>query len=598
MAKESSFAFGCWQREMGRVAPQQVNLMVQRHGRVPALLVLRSVVVAFLATYWGLPGYVQTAWGERARGASIQYGEQVETINRQVRALWSDYGIRPSASATDGEWCRRVYLDVIGRIPTVDELQAFLADRSPDKKAKLVQRLLHDESYTEEYARNWTTIWTNILIGRSGGTEDNTLTSREGMQKYLRDSFARDLPYDRLVHDLITATGSTAPGAENFNGAVNFLIMKVNEEKATLATAATARIFLGLQVQCTQCHNHPFNDWKQQKFWEMNAFFRQVRALRRFQPGTRQIAYAELIDEDFPGEGGDPREAEIYYELRNAQLEVAFPVFVDGMAIERTGYVSEVNRRRELAKLVRESEYLDQAVVNRYWAHFFGFGFTKPVDDLGPHNPASHPELLAYLGQALRDHSYDLKELIRWITLSEAYGLSSRGHEGNKSDDPSLGELPKFSRFYLRQMRAEELYESLVSATGAHEGRRSYEEQEQLKVRWLEQFVQAFGNDEGEESTTFNGSIPQALMMFNGDLIKDATSLDSPTFLARVVQNPKLSPDKKVHQLFLAAVARQATRDELTMANKLLRARGGDLGATLQDLWWAVLNSNEFILNF
>ena len=418
------------------------------------------------------------------------------------------------------------------------------------------------------------------------------------MQKYLRDSFARNIPYDRLVHDLISATGTTTPGTENFNGAVNYLVMKVNEENGTLATASTAKIFLGLQVQCTQCHNHPFNDWKQQKFWEMNAFFRQARALRRFQPGTRQIAHAELIDQDFAGEGGNPREAEIYFELRNAQLEVAYPVFVDGSAIGRAGYVSQVNRRQELAKLVLKSEYLDKAVVNRYWAHFLGYGFTKPIDDMGPHNAPSHPELLDYLGKTLRENSYNLKELIRWITLSEAYGLSSRVVEGNKADDPAMGELPKFSRFYLRQMRAEELYESLLAATAAHEGKRSYEEQERVKSQWLSQFVQAFGNDEGDETTTFNGTIPQALMMFNGELIREATSLDSDGFLARVVVNSRLSPEKKVHYLFQAALSRQATRDELTMANNLLMARGGDLPEALQDVWWAVLNSNEFILNY
>jgi hypothetical protein len=599
MANESSIAcLGQSGARIGAGGPKVGFFMVQFPVRHPALVVARSLIVIFLAAPLGWFATVDVSFGQRARGAAVNHGEQVETINRHVRALWSDYGLRPSAAATDGEWCRRVHLDIIGRIPTVDELQAFLADRSPDKKAKLVHRLLHDERYTEEYARNWTTVWTNTLIGRTGGQENNSLTSREGMQKYLRDSFARDLPYDRLVHDLITATGTTAPGTESFNGAVNFLVMKVNEENATLATAATARIFLGLQVQCTQCHNHPFNDWKQQKFWEMNAFFRQARALRRFQPGTRNIAFAELIDEDFPGEGGDPQEAEIYFELRNAQLEVAYPVFVDGTAIERAGYVSQVNRRRELGKLVLESEYLDQAVVNRYWAHFLGYGFTKPVDDLGPHNTPSHPELLEYLGQALRENSYNLKELIRWITLSDAYGLSSRIHEGNKGDDPAVGELPKFSRFYLRQMRAEELYESLVSATAAHQGRRSYEEQERLKSQWLSQFVQAFGNDEGEESTTFNGSIPQALMMFNGDLIREATSLDSESFLASLVKDQRLTPDKKVHQLFLAALARQATRDELSMAQNLLMARGGNVGAALQDIWWAVLNSNEFILNY
>ncbi len=129
------------------------------------------------------------------------------TIDQHIERVWKENGLKPSAPATDGEWCRRVYLDVLGRIPTVDELKAFLADRSSDKQVRLVHRLLDAEEYTEEYARNWTTIWSNLLIGRTGGTENNSLINRDGMQKYLRDSFARNKSYDRMVWELVTATG-------------------------------------------------------------------------------------------------------------------------------------------------------------------------------------------------------------------------------------------------------------------------------------------------------------------------------------------------------------------------------------------------------
>lgn len=524
---------------------------------------------------------------------------EVRRINEEVRKVWKEYKITPSVPATDGEWCRRLHLDVLGRIPTVDELNAFLSDKDPDKRTKLVAKLLYDESYTEEYARNWTTIWTNVLIGRSGGTERNSLTNREGLQKYLRDSFARNKYYDRLVYELVTATGHNSPGAENFNGAVNFLTMKVNEEKGSRATAETAKIFLGLQVQCTQCHNHPFNEWKQQKFWEMNAFFRQTRALRRFVPGTRTVSGAELIDEDFAGEGrtGDAEEADIYYELRNGLTKVAYPVFVDGTGISRSGYVDDVVRRTELGKLILSSEYLEKTIVNRMWAHFMGYGFTKPLDDMGPHNPATHPALLEYLATQVRKKNFDLKPLIGWLALSQPYALSSRTNSTNvKVDDPLLGETPKFSHFYLRQMRAEELYESLVIATAAHKTRGDYAAQEKAKGDWLRQFVVAFGTDDGEETTTFNGTIPQALMMFNGDLIKRATSKDKGSFLTTVAEDNTRSA-QKINFLFMTALARRPTKKEIEVANQLLLARKRDVTGALQDIWWAVLNSNEFILN-
>jgi hypothetical protein len=520
---------------------------------------------------------------------------QVRTINEQVRQQWTDHEITPSAPAAEGEWCRRVYLDILGRIPSVAELNEFLADSAADKKARLAEKLLNDEKHTEEYARNWTTLWTNILIGRSGGTEQDTLISRPGMQKYLRDSFARNKPYDRMVYELVSASGVTSPGADGFNGAANFLVGKL-EENATLATADTAKIFLGLQVQCTQCHNHPFNEWKQQKFWEMNAFFRQTRALREFVPGTRDISSARLANEDFGGEGsGDAEKAEIFYELRNGELKVAYPVFVDGTTISTSGYVEDVNRREELAKLIVNSDYMPRAMVNRTWAHFLGYGFTKPIDDLGPHNPPTHPELLDYLGQQFRENSFNIKELVKWIVLSEPYSLSSKIGAGNKSDDPTLGEQPKFSHFYLRQMTAEQLYESLLTATHAEETQASYEEQEKAKREWLSQFVIAFGNDEGLEMTTFNGTIPQALMMMNGDLIQKATNGEKGSFLWKIA-NSNLTNAQKIDYVFLAGLARKTSRTEAEIANKLLVARKGDAVAALQDMWWAILNSNEFIM--
>ena len=534
---------------------------------------------------------------------------QVAKINEGIRAAWGAYELKPSPEATESEWCRRVYLDIIGRIPSVDELQDFTKSRSATKKADLVGKLLYDDKYTEEYARNWTTVWTTVLIGRAGGTERNSLTNREGMQKYLRDCFARNKPYNEMVDELVTATGSNRPGAQNFNGAVNFLAMKVNEEKGTQATADTAKIFLGLQIQCTQCHSHPFNEWKQQKFWEFNAFFRQTRALRKVVPGTGEVESAELVDQDFGGEGGTPETAEIYYELRSGLLKAAYPVFVDDTEIGQSGYVSEVNRRDKLGELIQQSEFLDMCVANRYWSHFFGYGFTKPIDDMGPHNPASHPELLEYLGQQVREHSYNLKELIRWITLSEAYSLSSRVMKANEKDDPLLGETPKFTHFYLRQMQAEQLYESLLVATRAAETSGSYEQQERNKAQWLRQFVMAFGTDDGGESTTFNGTIPQALMMFNGELIQNATDAKNGSFLWNLA-NSNLKPPQQIEYLFQAGLARRPTKEEIGIANQLLIARatsGRDKKqpidpaaaklAALQDVWWAILNSNEFIIN-
>lgn len=532
--------------------------------------------------------------GGMAYAAESTMPPQVAEINVAIEQQWRDYEIKPAPDADDATWCRRVYLDVIGRIPSLQELQDFVQDRSKNKRARLVEKLLEDDRYAEEYAGHWATVWSNILIGRSGGQERNALTSRDGMMKYLRDTFAANKPYNQMVYELVTAEGATKPGAEGFNGATNFLADKVNAEDAVLATSSTSRIFLGLQVQCTQCHNHPFNQWKQQRFWDFNAFFRQTRALRRFVSGTNDVDHAELVNEDFAGQANDPSDALIFYELRNGLVKSAYPVFIDDTAIGASGYVSEINRRQELGRLMVESPYLDKMMVNRFWSHFLGHAFTRPVDDLGPHNVPTHPDLLDYLGAEVRKNSHDVKELIRWITLSRPYQLSARHTTANEVDDPSVGETPKFSHFYLRQMSAEQLYQSMVTASGATASG-SYERQEQQRRQWLQQFVVAFGTDEGDEATTFNGSIPQALMLFNGELTNQAISDRDGGFIKRVMAENK-SPRDRVNHLFLTGLARRPTRDEGTIAAKLLVARGGNEVAMLQDMWWAIINSNEFIM--
>jgi hypothetical protein len=572
---------------------------------VPSLCVrclcLALVCMLGLATACFAQANVSKAAGKETSASTDE--DVTAYINRLIRQGWTENNISPSGPASDNEWVRRVYLDIFGRIPSVDEANDYLSSRGADRKARLLDKLLYSDEYSEDYARNWTTLWTNILIGRAMGNNQRTMINREGMQQYLRRSFLRNKPYDDLVFELISAQGHNTPGEEGYNGAVNFVIDNLQENAAT-ATAKTARIFLGMQVQCTQCHNHPFNDWKQDAFWNFNAFFRQARASRTGQ-GNRDSA-ARLVDRDFAGEDNrDIEKAPVFYELRNGVMKMSLPTFVDGTEIDPHGSVSRVNRRTELAKLTRSSPYMGQAIVNRMWGHFFGYGFTKPVDDMGPHNPPTHPELLQKLARDFVYQGHDLKKLIRWITLSEPYSLSSRMNVKNRDsgvagkerfkDDPLLGDKPLFSHFYLRQMQAEELYESLIVATEAHKTRGSFEEQERQKSTWLQQFATAFGTDENDEATTFNGTIPQALMMMNGDLVKKATSGEKGSYLERLAAS-NLKDGDKINHLYLAALSRKPTRGELGLAQQCWIARKGKTVEALEDIFWVLLNSNEFIL--
>ena len=502
----------------------------------------------------------------------------IDFIDEQIRQSWNDNEVRASAVAEDTEWLRRVYLDIVGHIPPQDAIKQFLTDKDEAKRSKVIDNLLDHP----DYVRNWTTIWTNNLIGRRTPRR----VSRGGLQKFLREAYGKNRPWNEVVFDIVTGEGHFER-----EGAVNFLLAQMqNNDDGVQATAKTTRLFMGIQVQCTQCHNHPFNDWKQDQFWQFNSFFRQMRKVdhRRYDPKSGRMVddYSELITRDFSGP--------VYFEKRSGLMQVAYPQYFTSKVDPASG----INRRRELGRLMIEGDqpYIARAIVNRMWGRFFGYGFTKPVDDMGPHNPSSHPDLLDRLTSELVKSGYDLKQLIRWIANSEAYNLTSRYNSGNEVDNPGAGETPLFSHMYVKSMQAEQLYDSLIIATNAHQsGRSNWAAQEKQRQAWMRQFVIAFDTDENDEATTFNGTIPQALMMMNGPLIENAISDKKGGYLQKVLAE-RGSDSKKIQQLFLTSLCRQPTRTELASAVKVFR-NAPDKLALYQDLFWALLNSNEFISN-
>lgn len=512
--------------------------------------------------------------GGAIRGAAAD--PVVEFINESLRQGWSDNEIDPSPVADDAEWIRRVYLDIVGHIPPLEDLEAFVANKDKGKRAALIESLLENAGYV----RNFTTIWTNLCIGQ----QTPRRVSRTGMQKFLREAFGRNRPWKDVVFDIVCAEGEFET-----NGAVNFTLAQMQDpDEAVQLTAKTTRLFMGMQVQCTQCHNHPFNDWKQDQFWQFNSFFRQVRKMdhEKADPktGRRIDDYSEVLMGNFEGP--------VFFEKRSGLKQVAYPLYF-GQEVDPG---AETDRRKELARLMTEGDrpLIAVAFVNRLWAHFFGYGFTRPVDDMGPHNAPSHPALLDRLAEEFVKANYDVKQLIRWIANSDAYSLTSRFGKKNEIDNPSAGETPLFSHVYIKSMTAEQLYDSLIVATNAHKtGRAGWEQSEATRQEWLQQFVRTFGNDEGEESTSFDGTIPQALMMMNGPLVRDAISAKSGSHLTELLST-KAGDAQRIQKVYQTVLSRSPNPAERTKFLAYLKA-GRDPLSVYQDLFWALMNSNEFI---
>lgn len=506
-------------------------------------------------------------------------------VNEELQTGWNVEQVKPSPKADESEWLRRAHLDIVGRIPAPGVVERFLKDNQPGKHARMIDTLLDDP----QYVRHWTTVWTNLLIGRSTSRD----AQRTGLQKFLREGFAHNRAWKDLVFDLVSAEGTPEE-----NGATGFLLAHLNNE-AVPATAITARVFLGTQVQCTQCHNHPANDSRQNEFWEFNSFFQQTALVEKDVKDPvsgKTVRRAALVNREV----GGPH----FYETRQALMRAAFPKF----AGEQVDPSPQVNRRRELARLMvdDDGQQLARSFVNRTWEHFFGAAFTRPVDDMGPHNPPSHPALLDRLTTEFVQSGYDVKQLIRWICQSDAYRLSSRFSDANAIDDPTVGNTPLFSRVYVKSMTAEQLYDSLIVATKADEAPRALShDMDRQRDEWIQQFILDYATEENDEASTFDGTIPQALLVMNGELVTAAVSSAPGTLLHDVVQD-RLSEQDKIRRLSLAALSRYPTPKEMAALRKALHERVSKAPRTqnrdlliaegFQDVFWAFLNSNEFVL--
>jgi hypothetical protein len=493
-------------------------------------------------------------------------------IDAQVEARWQQEQVVPAQLADDAEFLRRAYLDIAGRIPRVADARSFLSDKSSDRRQKLVEKLLAGPQYVEHFSNTW-----RSLIIPSQGDPRNTFLAAN-FQVWLSGKVRSNTGFDRIVYDVLTSAQGSSPqiaGQPAFNRMSAFAFYQANELKPENLAATTSRVFLGIRLECAQCHDHPFNSYTREQFWEFAAFFANTRPVRVVRNQVVQPPPPSLRTITIPG-----------------KKKTVSAHFVDGT---EPNWEGRPDPRAVLAEWVTspQNPYFSRTTVNRLWAHFFGLGLNDPVDDEPtPDNPPSHPELLAELSRQFAGHKFDVKYIIRAITRSKTYQRTSAlTHESQK--EPRL-----FARMAVRGLTPEQLFDSLARAIGyldptRQPGQPVFVNQRSPRTDFLTRF--ASSDREVERQT----SILQALTLMNGRLVADATSLEKSKTLTAVAEAPFFDTPGRIDALYLATLTRHPRQDELDRLTAYVNGGGPrhDSRAALADVFWALLNSSEFFLN-
>ena len=493
--------------------------------------------------------------------------EMAARIDSLLEAAWKENGVKPAPPAADAEFLRRAWLDLCGIIPPINDndgktgIHSFLKDPSPDKRERLVKSLLKKPTHATHFAN----VWKNVMIPPDANVR--RFGGGNGFETWVRGQFADNVPYNKMVSDLILAQGN----ANQTGPALFYTSLSLKPEELA---ASTSRIFLGNQIQCAQCHDHPFEHWTRKDFWGYAAFF--ARLQRSTQPN--QVAF-QVID---IAKG----------EVKIPETDDVVPAQFLGGEVSKD--VDDKTRRVRLAKWLTAAEnpWFARATVNRVWAMLFGRGIVDPVDDLGKHNTPSHPKLLDELSRYFADTGFDMDRLIRTLTITRAYQLSSE----STADQEHLPEL--FSRMSIKTMSAEQLYDCLAEAMRRRDG--STTNQQQFG-RGINQNRQAFLTKfraPTQGATEYEAGIPQALTLMNGTNIRQATDLAQSDLLI-ALDAPFFSNAKRVEVLFLSTLSRMPDEDERKQFVDYVQKGGatGDNRKALSDVLWALLNSAEFVLN-
>lgn len=518
--------------------------------------------------------------------ASIPFGATLTNlppvknfIDDQVFANLQRIGVPPSAVCDDATFIRRVTLDIAGRLPTGEEVASFLSNNQPDKRDQIIDELLQGADYADYFASKWT----SLLKNRRDESVD--IVANFAFHAWVRDSLLANKPYDQFVRELLAATGTVIG-----NPPVAWY-KRVKEPKDQLEDVA--QLFLGVRMQCAQCHHHPFERWSQDDYYSFAAFFSQVGRKPSPIRGEDLIFHKRGMATAVNKKSGAA--------LKPAALGDAIPAIPpdEDPRLKLADWMSSTN-----------NPFFAKALVNRYWKHFFSRGLIEPEDDIRDTNPPTNPELLVALERHFVESRFDLKELVRTITRSTTYQFSAAPNETN------IGDRQNYSRFYPRRLQAEVLLDAIDIVAGSQtefanlpSGTKAVSLPDN-SYNQSSPFLRVFGRPSGESvcecERVQTSNLAQSLHLINSADIK--SKLSAPNGRADRLSKSDEPVDAKIRALYHAALSREPRAEELKTATEFLAEPRADASGNpvdpkaaekdnLQDLIWALINTKEFLFN-
>jgi len=478
-------------------------------------------------------------------------------------------GLPPSRPCNDSTFLRRVTIDIAGRIPTIDETTAFLADRRAGKRDAWIDRLVDSDDYADYFANKWSAIL------RNKRKNDTYKHGTFAFHDWIRQSLAENRPYDVFVRDIVAASGDVGhhPPVAWYR--------EVNEMNEQVED--TAQLFLGQRIQCARCHHHPFEKWSQTDYYRFAAFFSRVGKKPSRRPEEANIFHRRGVPSAM-----HPKTKQ---SLRPA-----------GLASEPPTLTAEDDPRHALVDwmVAPDNPFFARALVNRYWKHFFGRGLVDPEDDLRATNPATNPELLDALADHFTQTRYNLKDLVRTICRSQVYQLSAEPNDWN------LNDRQNFSRFYPRRLAAEVLLDSIDQVTGSKthfDGVPAATRAVQLPdSSFRSYFLTVFGRPESNSACECErqseANLAQGLHLINSPELHGKLSSNQGR-AAQLAADTKRTDHDKVREIYLVALAREPSGDELAAVDQYVQkkraANKGNPRPAYEDVLWALINTKEFL---